>query len=294
MNQRTMNKRFTALTLALVSALAVLACNTDATTRVPGPPSNAVQSLSSTPVAAASPGGGQNTIALRSAGAGTTVAELPGSEATPANIQGSAGTMEDFLVFLITDIDAYWSAVWETAGIPDPQVNYAFPAPGESVATRCGSSDDLSAFYCPVDDQIVVSQSLAARVWDGTIAANQDGNTTHETGDFSVAYVVAHEFAHSLQAELSILRPDVLVYPTVRTELQADCWAGVWANSAEFEGILDSGDIQEAAQTALDLGDYAIDDPMHHGTPDQRTVAFLTGYDRGEPGACDGYLMGAY
>ena len=294
MNQRTMNKRFTALTLALVSALAVLGCSVDATTRGSGPPADAVQSLSLNPAAAAAVGPRANSIALLSDGAGTTVAELSGSVATPANIQGSAGTMADFLVFVITDVDAYWSAVWEEAGIPEPQVNYAFPGTGESVSTLCGYSDDLSAFYCPVDDQIVVSQSLAGRVWDGTLAANQDGTKTHETGDFSVAFVVAHEFAHSLQAELGILRPDVLVYPTVRTELHADCWAGVWAESAEFNGILDQGDIEEAAQTALDVGDYAIDDPTHHGTPDQRSQAFLTGYDRGEAGGCDGYLLGEY
>lgn len=159
------------------------------------------------------------------------------------------------------------------------------------MTSQCGTSDDLSAYYCTVSDQIVVSQSLAGRVWEGTIAANTDDDMQYETGDFSVAYVVAHEHAHSLQAELGILQPDVLVYPTVRTELHAGCWAGVWANDADYEGILDDGDIEEAIATALDLGDYAIDDPLHHGTPAQRSEAFMLGYESGIPDDCEQYLL---
>ena len=273
-----MNRRFNACAFALVSALVVLGFsgNVPKTAPAPHPP--------------ASPGEAQNSIALLSDEAGLRT-EPPESDLTPANIKGSTGSMEDFMVFVITDVDAYWSDVWEEEGEPEPQVTYAFPAAGESVSSQCGISDDLSAYYCTVADQIVVSQSLAGRIWEGTIAANTDGDMQYETGDFSVAYVVAHEYAHSLQAELGILQPDVLVYPTVRTELHADCWSGVWANDADYEGILDDGDIEEAIQTALDLGDYAIDDPLHHGTPAQRGEAFMLGYESGIPDDCEQYLL---
>lgn len=281
-----MNSRFTACTLALVSALVVLGFSGNV---------RATETATATapPAAAAAPGAAQQSIALLSDGAGLRT-DLPRSDVTPANIKGSTGTMEDFLVFVITDVDAYWSDVWEDEGEPEPQVTYAFPATGESVTSQCGTSDDLSAYYCTIDDQIVVSQSLAASIWEGSIAANTDGDMQYETGDFSVAYVVAHEFAHSLQAELGILQPDVLVYPTVRTELHADCWAGVWANDADYEGILDDGDIEEALQTTLDLGDYAVDHPLHHGTPEQRSDAFMVGYQSGIPDDCEPYLLGEY
>jgi predicted metalloprotease len=290
-----MNSRITA-TLTLVSALVVLGFGGAVTTTAQAPRADVTDSLrASSPGSLASPGGGQNSIALLSGGAETTQAKHPPSDATPANIQGSAGTMKDFLDFVITDVDAYWSGVWEDAGRPEPQVTYAFPAAGEVLPSQCGGpTDDLSAFYCPPDDEIIVSQSVAVQIWDGTIVTNPDGNMQHKTGDFSVAYVVAHEYAHSLQAELGILRPNVLVYPTVNTELHADCWAGVWANSADYEGILDRGDIEEAVQTTLDLGDYAIDDPLHHGTPAQRSEAFLTGYDSGIPDDCEPYLLDHY
>ena len=283
-----MNPRFTACAFALVSALVVLGFSGNVTTAAP-PRGGAVDSLA-LPTAAATLAAPQS-IALV-ADPEELRTEVSDPEGNPANIKNSTGSMEDFMVFVITDVDAYWSDVWEEEGESEPQVSYAFPAAGESVTSQCGTSDDLSAYYCTVADEIVVSQSFANRVWEGTIAANTDGDMQYETGDFSVAYVIAHEFAHSLQAELGILLAEGQVYPTVRTELHADCWAGVWANDADYEGILDDGDIEEALQTALDMGDYAIDDPLHHGTPAQRSDAFMTGYDSGDPDDCESYLLG--
>jgi len=79
-------------------------------------------------------------------------------------------------------------------------------------------------------------------------------------------------------------------FPLVQVELHADCWSGVWASSAADRGILEPGDIEEAVQTTMDVGDYETGAPGHHGTPEQRSAAFLTGYESGEPAGCEGYL----
>jgi len=221
----------------------------------------------------------------------------PADVSSPLDIVTTSTTMDEFLVSIVTNVDGYWSGVWNTDGLATPEVNYAFPLPGESVETQCsqtGLSDDVSAFYCPADDTIVVSQQFASRVWEGAIKANPDLTERYPTGDFSVAYVVAHEYAHSLQAELGWVTDTSLAYPGYKIELHADCWAGVWANSAYYAGILESGDVEEAVQTALDLGDYYVTDPTHHGTPAQRSGAFLTGYNSGLPEACEPYLTDVY
>jgi predicted metalloprotease len=238
----------------------------------------------------------------------THAAALADSTSLPAAVgvglavpEGGDLTMFEFLESVLFDVDAYWSAVWADSGLPTPFVNYQFPGPGERVPipAQCspdpsGSSDDFTAQYCPVDDAIVISQALAELIEDGEYEINQDADDQYPTGDFSVAYVVAHEYAHSLQGELDLIPTPAndftVQFPLVQVELHADCWAGVWANSAAERGILEPGDLEEAVQTTMDVGDYDTGAPAHHGTPAQRSEAFLTGYDSGEPVGCEGYL----
>ncbi len=134
-------------------------------------------------------------------------------------------------------------------------------------------------------------------MWEGQLRTNADPQGEQPAGDSSVAYIVAHEYAHSLQGELGLL-PTVqdltLKFPVYKTELHADCWAGVWANSAYHKAILEPGDIEEAARTTKDVGDYQVDHPKHHGTPQQRAEAFMAGYNAGDPRSCDPYLLGQY
>lgn len=214
----------------------------------------------------------------------------------------STGTMAGFLAYVLTDIDSYWTSVWKAAGYPEPAVSYNFPGPGELYPTLCESrvprfNDDRSAFYCPADDTIVFSQVMATDVWLGRVRANDDPETGAASGDFSVAYVMAHEYAHNLQSELGLVpspQQPQEVYPVYKTELHADCWAGVWANSAYYKGILEPGDVEEGQQSALLFGDYAFTEPGHHGTPQQRTEAFLSGYNSGSPSSCDPWLTAEY
>jgi predicted metalloprotease len=220
----------------------------------------------------------------------------PGSPGGPELVlPTTASTMADFLTYVVQDVDDYWVPVFTDDGLGEPRVTYQWPAPGAQVASSCeadGATDDNSAFYCVVDDQIVISQDFAARIWRGEVAANDDPPSGRLSGDFSVAYMVAHEYAHSLQAERGWINPDGSVTPrTVRqVELHADCWAGVWANSAYEEGQLEEGDIDEAIETVNRVGDYEYTNPRHHGTPQQREAAFLQGYEDGTAEGCDSFL----
>jgi predicted metalloprotease len=227
----------------------------------------------------------------------TATSPIVATPTAPLGIVTTGTTLDEFLYEITANVDTYWSEVWETAERPMPYVNVEYPLPGEAVGTSCtetGLSDDSSAYYCPTDDTIVVSQQFASAVWDGAIRANPDISERYPTGDFSVAYVVAHEYAHALQAELGWVTPTSLAYPGYKIELHADCWAGVWAHSAYTSGVLEAGDVEEAVQTALDLGDYLVTDPGHHGTPAQRSGAFLTGYNGGTEEVCSPYLLDVY
>ena len=102
-------------------------------------------------------------------------------------------------------------------------------------------------------------------------------------GDFSVAYIVAHEYGHEVQDELGLFDTNGGQLPTMAFELQADCYAGTWANSASQEGQLEDGDVQEALDAALAVGDFDTVNPSHHGTPEQREQAWKTGFDVGRP-----------
>jgi predicted metalloprotease len=196
--------------------------------------------------------------------------------------------MAAFLTSVLTDVDGFWAGVFANAGMQENTVNFVFPGPGESVTSACNGgmqSDDNSAFYCPADDTIVVSTDFANRVWQGQVTADPNNTASYASGDFSVALVIAHEYAHSLQAHLGLDASE-----TRKTELQADCLAGVWGNSAYYKGILEAGDVEEGVAALELIGDYDYSSPDHHGTPAERVDAFMTGYNSGQGNACDGYL----
>lgn len=204
---------------------------------------------------------------------GTLLLLTLGLSASPAEASSSVSPsttgISEFLSDIVNNVAAYWNrALRQPSG-----VLYVWPEPGRSVQTPCGPTDDASALYCSLDDTIYISQRFAA---DLMLA----------TGDAGVAFAVAHEYGHNLQAELGILAGG---HPTWRTELQADCLAGNWMNFAYHRGIVDPGDVEEAIGTAALLGDFDFRAPDHHGTPQERVAAWQLGYETGDPGACDRY-----
>jgi predicted metalloprotease len=201
-------------------------------------------------------------------------------------------TIDRFLTDLLKDIDGYWSKTFTAAGLPEPQIRYDWVAPGARVLTGCGEpADDRAAFYCPADDTIYVAQQFAADLYNGVARGlpGEHSGVGHAAGDFAVAYVVAHEYGHNLQQELGVF--DNRVTAAAKPyELQADCLAGTWANSVYEQGHLEPGDLEEATNAALAVGDFEFGNAQHHGTPQERRDALLTGYRSGDPSACSRYL----
>ena len=101
---------------------------------------------------------------------------------------------------------------------------------------------------------------------------------------------MAHEYGHEVQDELGLFQKYGQQLPTMAFELQADCYAGTWANSAYKENRLEDGDVQEALDAAQAVGDFDTNNPAHHGTPAQREAAWNTGFEAGDPSSCSKYL----
>jgi uncharacterized protein len=210
--------------------------------------------------------------------------------ATPEN-------MGPFLTDVTKDVDAYWTKVFRDSGLPAPKVNYQWIPAGQTVASPCGDENgtlgDQAAAYCAADDTISISQKFASDISSGALDQTLPGSSQgygKTVGDFSVAYIVAHEYAHEIQDELGLFDRYGQQLPTMAFELQADCYAGTWAKSADREHRLQDGDVQEALDAALAVGDFDTADPGHHGTPEQRAAAWNSGFEAGDPSACDTYL----
>ena len=197
-------------------------------------------------------------------------------------------TIDAFLTDLLQNIDRYWTRTMRQANLEAPRVGYEWIPPGDVTLTGCGpSADDNAAFYCPRDDTIYVAQQFAADLYNG-VARNLPGDG-RAAGDFAVAYVLAHEYAHNIQQELGIFNNRVSAQAKP-FELQADCLAGAWAYSVFQAGELEPGDLDEALSTARAVGDFDRGNEQHHGTPDERQSALRLGYEDGAPNACERYV----
>jgi uncharacterized protein len=167
------------------------------------------------------------------------------------------------------------------------------------VATACGdATSDVGPFYCPGDQRVYLDLSFYGDMHDRLGAG----------GDFAWAYVIAHEVGHHVQNRLGTSsevgrlqreHPDAANELSVRLELQADCYAGVWAHSVYREGDLEQGDIREAIGASEAVGDDRLQsatgrvdpDSFTHGTSEQRARWFNAGRERGEPGDCDTFSV---
>jgi predicted metalloprotease len=166
----------------------------------------------------------------------------------------------------------------------------------QGVDTRCGSaSSSVGPFYCPGDERVYIDLSFYQDMQRELGAA----------GDFAWAYVIAHEVGHHVQTvsgtsdEVRRLQredPDQANALSVRQELQADCYAGVWAHSVFEAGDVEPGDLEEAIRASEAVGDDRLQrrargevdpDSFTHGTSAQRAKWFRAGQEAGEPAACD-------
>jgi len=164
----------------------------------------------------------------------------------------------------------------------------------QSTRSGCGyASAQTGPFYCPVDQKVYLDLSFFDEL----------KNRFHSPGDFAEAYVIAHEIGHHVQNLLGTLKKSHNLKShgskkaansiQVKVELQADCYAGIWAHN--LKGILDDGDIGEALNAASAIGDdtlqkqargYVTPDSFTHGTSKQRMAWFKQGYESGKLSAC--------
>jgi len=164
----------------------------------------------------------------------------------------------------------------------------------DGVSTGCGdATSQTGPFYCPVDKQVYLDLGFFTEL---------EQRFGAKDAPFARAYVLAHEYGHHVQDLLGDLQPGSDTGPTnrsVRTELQADCYAGVWAHNAQSTGFiqpLTQAQIAAADAAAKAVGDDHIQassgggvhpDSFTHGTSEQRVRWFTTGYQSGKPTDCD-------
>lgn len=213
----------------------------------------------------------------------------------PPSSAGHDGTdeIDTFLTSTLRSIDSYWTRTFAANGLPEPRVGYDWVPVGRSVSTGCGAdADDTAAFYCPEDDTIYVGRRIATGVIGGVAEGfpGQQAGYGHAVGDFGVAYIIAHEYAHNLQNELGFFSATRQGASAEPFELQADCLAGVWGASVYHEGLLHPGDIEDALNTTLAVGDFEVNSPQHHGTPEERRDAWQLGFSSGEPSSCRDFV----
>ncbi len=209
-------------------------------------------------------------------------------------------TMAELVDAVTTDVQVMWQETFATAGREYRDAKLVLFSQG--VNTGCGSaSSQVGPFYCPVDETVYLDTTFFDEL------ASRFG----APGDFAVAYVIAHEFGHHVQTVLGISEqvratqqsdPNNANELSIRQELQADCFAGLWAHSvftnpdtANVTEITQQ-DIEEGLNAAAAVGDDRIQqqsgsgvnpDTWTHGSSEQRMEWFQRGLDEGRADACD-------
>ena len=194
-----------------------------------------------------------------------------------------------YLDEVIRNVDVYWTKTLTRAGQPEPRVGFVVVPEGGAARTGCRVvADETAAFYCTGDDTIYIAEQLASDLWKGINDdfPGQRAGYGRAVGDFGLAYVVAHEYAHNVQYELGFYELQPRDRGVRAFELQADCMAGLWGNSVYRAGRIKPGDVEEAMSTALAAGDFDYNNEQHHGTPQERRAAWLLGYESGDPSRC--------
>jgi uncharacterized protein len=223
------------------------------------------------------------------------VTPATGVESGPMSASDSAAqdTTVQFVSFLLDDVQGVWAKTL-------PQVGGRFqPARlvlfRNSTSSGCGPAQSaMGPFYCPLDERVYLDLGFFDEL----------KRRFGATGDFAQAYVLAHELGHHVQhlqgtdgrvRQAQEANPSAANELSVRMELQADCYAGVWAHSTDQRGLLQQGDVDEALGAASAVGDDRIQerttgrvnvDSFTHGSAAQRSQWFKRGFESGDPRNC--------
>jgi predicted metalloprotease len=219
----------------------------------------------------------------------------------PARTGAPSDQMGDFVSAVLGNTEDTWQEIFRQNGqtYHPPRLRLFAGA----LQGGCGLAQAaMGPFYCPRDKQIYLDTSFFRQI------ENRFHGCTGKACKFSQAYVIAHEVGHHVQDELGILPKANQAQQAagskaeanrvqVRVELQADCFAGIWANHSEQrKSFLDAGDVDAALQTASAIGDdtlqkqaqgRVVPDAFTHGSAEQRKRWFMTGFTQGKIAACN-------
>jgi len=221
----------------------------------------------------------------------TSQAPAPGRHSPAANDEQA-----QFVSVVLADTEDTWQQLFAASGqrYQEPRLVLF----SDAVKSACGFANAaVGPFYCPADKQVYLDLGFFRDLKQRFGAP----------GDFAEAYVIAHEVGHHVQNLLGVSadvrrrqrglgKADANAL-SVRLELQADCFAGVWANQADrARKILEQGDIEEGLNAASAIGDdrlqrrtggRVVPDSFTHGSSEQRVRWFRRGFETGDPAACD-------
>lgn len=225
-----------------------------------------------------------------------TADQMSGQQAPTSQPIPADDARAKFVARVLGETEDTWRAVFKQ------QTNGTYQDPGlvlftGATPTACGTGQSaMGPFYCPADRKVYIDLSFF----------NELSQKLNAPGDFAQAYVIAHEVGHHVQNLMGTAQrvqaergasPAQANQLSVRMELQADCYAGIWAHHAQAQrNILDDGDIEEGIAAASAVGDdtlqrrgqgRVVPDSFTHGTSAQRVSWFKRGWKSGEMKQCD-------
>jgi predicted metalloprotease len=238
----------------------------------------------------------RNFFALLGGGA---PAGAPAGQTAPVNASPEENKEVQFVSFVLDDVQNTWTQIFAQNG---QQYRHAkLHLFRDAVQSGCGTAQtQMGPFYCPADEKVYIDLGFYKEL----------KNRFGASGDFAEAYVIAHELGHHVQNLLGISgkveraqrqNPDEANALSVKLELQADCLAGVWGHSTQQRNILEAGDVEEALNAASAVGDDRIQkqatgrvnqETWTHGSAQQRSHWFKTGFDTGSIQSCDTFGAG--
>ncbi len=219
-----------------------------------------------------------------------------GGDVGPVSESAGEAERREFVTFVLNDVQDVWRTTLPKYG--DQYRDAKLVLFRDATRSACGVGQaGMGPFYCPLDERAYLDLSFFDELHQ-KFGAN---------GDFAQAYVIAHELGHHVQHILGVdnrvrqmqqSRPSEANEYSVRLELQADCFAGVWANSTSQRRLLQEGDVEEALNAASAIGDDRIQkqtqgsvnpESFTHGSSAQRVTWFRRGMESGNPESCDSF-----
>jgi uncharacterized protein len=232
-------------------------------------------------------------------GGGPVTTQTEYGEAAPVQQTPAEDSLVQFVSFVLDNSQDAWEQILpQQAGTQYRDAKLVLFR--DVVQSGCGTAQSaMGPFYCPLDERLYIDLGFY----------NELERRFGAPGDFAQAYVLAHEVGHHVQhvlgtdarvRELQERRPEAANALSVRTELQADCYAGVWASTVRQQRILDPGDLEEGLGAASAVGDDRIQqqatgrvrpESFTHGSAAQRMQWFRRGFDSGRMDACDTFVQ---